>query len=103
LVNLSCAELNSPPQATNEEIQKAYRKLAKTFHPDKFAENPQERSRAETRFIELREASETLTDETKRKIYDMYGIHGLKNMQVGEKLKTTEEVPLCKFASFGFL
>ena len=52
--------------ATAEEIKKAYRKLATKFHPDK---NDGDEFFAE-RFKEIQEAYETLSDLTKRKVYD---------------------------------
>ncbi|XP_037931994.1 dnaJ protein homolog 1-like [Teleopsis dalmanni] len=59
--------------ATEEEIKKAYRKLALKYHPDK-NKSPQ----AEERFIEIAEAYEVLSDKSKRDIYDQYGEEGLK-------------------------
>jgi curved DNA-binding protein CbpA len=51
--------------ADQEKIQKAYRTIVKKFHPD--ATGTQEDSE---RFLEIREAYETLTDEVRRKEYD---------------------------------
>ena len=55
--------------SSQEEIKKAYRKLAVQFHPDK---NPDNRE-AEEKFKEANEAYEVLSDEVKRKNYDTYG------------------------------
>ena len=50
-------------------IKRAYRKLAKKYHPDSNAGNAQ----AEERFKEATEAYDILSDEKKRKLYDQYG------------------------------
>lgn len=59
--------------ANEEEIKKAYRKLAMKNHPDR---NPGERE-AEERFKEAAEAYEVLRDTEKREIYDRFGHDGL--------------------------
>ncbi|XP_037312115.2 dnaJ homolog subfamily B member 6b isoform X2 [Pungitius pungitius] len=60
--------------ATQEDIKKAYRKLALKWHPDK---NPDNKEEAEKRFKELSEAYEVLSDESQRNTYDRYGKEGL--------------------------
>ena len=63
------------PTASNEEIKKAYRKKAMQYHPDR----NQGDKEAEDKFKEATEAYEVLSDLEKRKIYDRYGVEGLKS------------------------
>jgi curved DNA-binding protein len=55
--------------ASQEQIKKAYRKLARKYHPDLNQDDPQ----AEQRFKDLNEANEVLSDAEKRKMYDQFG------------------------------
>jgi DnaJ family protein C protein 11 len=70
------AVLNVGREATQEEITKAYRRLATVFHPDKHID-PQLRHQAQESFAKIQEAYEVLSDQTKRAIYDVYGKQGL--------------------------
>jgi molecular chaperone DnaJ len=60
--------------AAEDEIKKAYRKIAMQYHPDR---NPGNKE-AEEKFKIVSEAYEVLRDPQKREIYDRYGIEGLK-------------------------
>ena len=59
--------------AADDEIKKAYRKLAMKYHPDRNPDNP----KAEDHFKEVKEAYEVLTDPQKRAAYDQYGHAGI--------------------------
>ncbi|CAG5136407.1 unnamed protein product [Candidula unifasciata] len=82
--------------ATNDEIKKAYRKMALKFHPDKNRNDPD----AAEKFKEINRANMILMDETKRTIYDQYGSMGIYIAdQVGDDNVNTYLVltsPWCK-------
>ena len=59
--------------ASDDEIKKAYRKLAKQYHPDLNPDNPE----AEAKFKEVNEANEVLSDPQKRAKYDQFGHAGV--------------------------
>ena len=65
--------------ASQDEIKKAYRKLAIKYHPDKNAGD----EKAEANFKEISEAYEVLSDEKKRQMYDQYGSDALKGAGMG--------------------
>nr|CDS19609.1 dnaJ subfamily B [Echinococcus granulosus] len=65
--------LEVPRGASEEEIRKAYRRLALLYHPDKNAT-----AEAEARFKEISKAYEVLGDAEKRRLYDLYGNGCLK-------------------------
>lgn len=67
--------LEVPRSAAPEDIRRAYRRLALKWHPDK---NPDNKAEAEARFKEISEAYEVLSDESKRRHYDMYGGGGFE-------------------------
>jgi molecular chaperone DnaJ len=59
--------------ASEDDIKKAYRKLAMQFHPDRNPDNP----KAEEKFKEAKEAYEVLSDSNKRSAYDRFGHQGV--------------------------
>ena len=67
--------LGVPKDASADDIKKAYRKLARKYHPDR---NPDDAS-AEERFKEISHAHDVLSDPQKRKQYDnpMFGPDGM--------------------------
>jgi molecular chaperone DnaJ len=77
-------------EATNDEIKKAYRSLAKQYHPDKNAGDEE----AEAKFKEINEAHEVLSDTNKRKQYDTYGhntygqVNDFRNMFKNRRKRT---------------
>lgn len=72
--------LGVPRDASQEDIKKAFRTLAKKWHPDV---NPDKRKEAEEKFKEIGEAYEVLSDENKRRIYDQTGKADFGNGQGG--------------------
>ena len=63
--------LGVPRTATDDEIKKAYRKLARKYHPDHNKEPG-----AHEKFLEVQDAYDTLSDPEKRKMYDRFGHAG---------------------------
>lgn len=66
--------LQVPKGASDDQIKRAYRKLALKYHPDKNQGNEE----ANKKFAEINNAYEVLSDSEKRNIYDRYGEDGLK-------------------------
>jgi DnaJ family protein B protein 6 len=60
--------------ATDQDIKKAYRRLALKWHPDK---NPDNKDEAKKKFQEISEAYDVLSDKKKREVYDVYGKEGM--------------------------
>ncbi|KAG0497926.1 hypothetical protein HPP92_002617 [Vanilla planifolia] len=71
--------LQVPKGASEDQIKRAYRKLALKYHPDKNQGNEE----ANKRFAEINNAYEVLTDSEKRNIYDRYGEEGLRQHAAG--------------------
>jgi molecular chaperone DnaJ len=65
--------------ATNEEVKKAYRRLAMKYHPDRNKDDKD----AGRKFREVREAYEVLNDAEKRAMYDRYGHAGVNGGRAG--------------------
>ncbi len=67
--------------ATDEDLKKAFRKLAKKYHPDA---NPDNKEEAEKKFKEVNEAYEVLSDKQKRQMYDQFGFDGPQGFGGGQ-------------------
>ncbi|CAN6579467.1 unnamed protein product [Malus baccata var. baccata] len=86
------ALLHISPEASDEEIRKAYRQWAQVYHPDKY-QAPHMKETATENFQRICQAYEILSDENKRKIYDIYGMEGLASgLELGTKLNKAEEL-----------
>ncbi|XP_038644940.1 dnaJ homolog subfamily B member 11 isoform X2 [Scyliorhinus canicula] len=81
--------------ASVKDIKKAYRKLALQLHPDRNPDDPA----AQDKFHDLGAAYEVLSDEEKRKQYDMYGEEGLKEGRQGSH----DDIFSHFFGDFGFM
>ncbi|ELP86883.1 hypothetical protein EIN_044410 [Entamoeba invadens IP1] len=68
--------------ATENDLKKAYRKLALKWHPDR---NPNNKEEATEKFKNIAEAYAVLSDPKKKEIYDRYGEDGLKAGMTGEQ------------------
>ncbi|CAG2101413.1 unnamed protein product [Medioppia subpectinata] len=73
--------------ASVNEIKKQYRKLAKTYHPDK----NQDQTEAE-KFKEISYAYEVLSDPNKKEVYDRYGLKGLQEGGGGGGFSSAEDI-----------
>ena len=72
--------------SNDEQLKKAYRKLAMKYHPDR---NPDDASAAE-RFKEATEAYEILSDPSKRNAYDQFGHQGVDTSGFGSGRSATD-------------
>lgn len=78
--------LGVPRNASQEEIKKAYRRLAMKYHPDR---NPGDKE-AEEKFKEISEAYEVLSDPEKRRLYDQFGHEGVAGRTATPHMSTEE-------------
>ncbi|MEM7454590.1 MAG: DnaJ C-terminal domain-containing protein [Planctomycetota bacterium] len=66
--------LDVPRSASGDEIQKAYRRLARKYHPDLYADKSDaEKDRATKKFQQIQQAYDVLGDAEKRQMYDQFG------------------------------
>ncbi len=79
--------------ASEDEIKRAYKKLAFQYHPDR---NPDSRE-AEEKFKDIAEAYAVLSDPEKRRLYDAYGHEGLRGAGMSPGFSSVEDI----FSSFG--
>lgn len=80
--------------ATDEELKRAYKRLAMKWHPDKSHQQHQiTKEEAEAKFKQVSEAYDVLSDPKKRQIYDFYGHYPLNSMKVNEKSDVGVRVP----------
>ncbi|KAJ6351656.1 hypothetical protein OIU78_007539 [Salix suchowensis] len=76
--------------ATEEDMKRAYKRLAMKWHPDK---NPVDKKEAEAKFKLISEAYDVLSDPIKRQIYDLYGEEGLKSFDQAPPPNTNAGAP----------
>lgn len=88
-------ELGLEKNATEDDIKKAYKKLALKYHPDKAPADKKEEYTQ--KFQKISEANEVLSNTDKRKIYDIHGKDGLKPQP-----QNTPDVFNDFFRNFGF-
>ncbi|GKT28058.1 Chaperone protein dnaJ [Aduncisulcus paluster] len=90
--------LGIPRDATDQQIKRAYYKLAQKWHPDK---NPSNKEVAETKFKEIGEAYCVLKDKEKKRLYDQFGEEGLKGTPSSGPSTSQDGFTRTTFSSFG--
>jgi DnaJ-class molecular chaperone len=88
--------LELQPDASDEQIKKAYVKMSKIWHPDKHIE-PDKKQEATLKFQEINQAKNILMDNEKRKIYDQVGMDMFKHNSDGNDPQT--ENPFNNFSN----
>ncbi|CAG9771903.1 unnamed protein product [Ceutorhynchus assimilis] len=85
--------LNVPKEATKDEINNAYRRLSRVYHPDKHLD-PALKAKAEIMFNKTKKAYEVLSDPHQRAIYDSLGKKGLETegWEIVQRTKTPAEI-----------
>lgn len=75
-------EITDSNRATTDQVKKQYKKLSLSLHPDKLAQKGIEVTpEHKQRFVKLKEAYDVLSDPKRRRLYDEYGLSGLKLME----------------------
>jgi molecular chaperone DnaJ len=90
------ATLGVPRGAKNEEVRKAYRRLARKHHPDL---NPGDKA-SEERFKRIQEAYDVLSDTKKKQMYDQYGFYSASGAPSGQE--APRQGPEMGFGGFDF-
>ncbi len=90
--------LSVPKSASDEDIKKSYRKLARKYHPDL---NPGDKS-AEERFKNVQEAYDVLSDSKKRQMYDQVGFYSENGYAGGAGPGAGEQPHGMNFDGFDF-
>ena len=69
--------------ASEDDLKRAYRKLAMTYHPDMATKKGMDPKEAEEKFKEISEAYAVLSDSEKRSRYDRFGFAGVDSSSIG--------------------